>query len=79
MKDLLEPLTESEIQTLDEFLLDRFQDEDEMIGRDEGLLNISELDGFLTAHPDDPAADQAAFALANALLDLKLYQSAIEP
>ena len=29
------------------------------------------LEGFLTAYPDDPAADQAAFAAANALLDLK--------
>ena len=32
------------------------------------------LEGFLTAYPDDPAADQAAFAAANALLDLKAYK-----
>ena len=31
---------------------------------------------FLTAHPDDPAADQAAFAAANALLELKEYDKA---
>ena len=34
------------------------------------------LEGFLTAYPDDPAADQAAFAAANALLDLKAYRQA---
>lgn len=35
------------------------------------------LDGFLCAYPEDPAADQAAFSLANSLLDLELYESAI--
>ncbi len=34
------------------------------------------LESFLTAHPDDPAADQAAFAAANALLELKRYEQA---
>jgi len=34
------------------------------------------LEGFLTAHPDDPAADQAAFAAANALLEMKSYDQA---
>jgi tetratricopeptide (TPR) repeat protein len=34
------------------------------------------LEGFLTAYPDDPAADQAAFATANTLLDLKAYKEA---
>ena len=32
------------------------------------------LEGFLTAWPDDPAADQAAFASASTLLDLKAYR-----
>jgi tetratricopeptide (TPR) repeat protein len=36
------------------------------------------LEGFLTAYPDDPAADQAAFAGANALLELKAYQQATD-
>ena len=36
------------------------------------------LENFLTAHPDDPAADQASFAAANALLDLKAYAQAAE-
>jgi TolA-binding protein len=35
------------------------------------------LDDFLTAHPDDPAADQAAFAEANALLELKQFDLAV--
>jgi len=34
------------------------------------------LESFLTAYPDDPAADQAAFATANALLELKRYDPA---
>jgi len=34
------------------------------------------LEGLLTAWPDDPAADQAAFAAANALLELKEYKEA---
>ena len=32
------------------------------------------LEGFLTAWPDDPSADQAAFASASTLLDLKAYR-----
>ena len=36
------------------------------------------LESFLTAHPDDPAADQAAFAAANALLDVEAYDQAAQ-
>lgn len=35
------------------------------------------LEGFLTMYPEDPAADQASFSAANALLDLKAYKPAI--
>ncbi|MCA9214732.1 MAG: tetratricopeptide repeat protein [Planctomycetales bacterium] len=35
------------------------------------------LNDFLTAYPNDPAADQAAFSYATALLDLKQYDAAI--
>jgi uncharacterized protein YfaS (alpha-2-macroglobulin family)/tetratricopeptide (TPR) repeat protein len=35
------------------------------------------LDNFLTLNPEDPAADQAAFSLANALLELKAYRELI--
>ena len=34
------------------------------------------LEAFLSAHPQDPAADQAAFSAANALLEMKKYQVA---
>jgi len=34
------------------------------------------LEDFLTIHPEDPAADQAAFAAANVLLDLKDFPAA---
>jgi len=37
----------------------------------------SRLDAFLSAYPEDPAADEASFSLANALLDLELYGKAI--
>ncbi|HEX7375938.1 MAG TPA: tetratricopeptide repeat protein, partial [Pirellulales bacterium] len=39
---------------------------------------LSMLDGFLTAYPEDPAADQASFSLANALVELKAYRRAVE-
>ena len=34
------------------------------------------FEGFLTAYPDDPAADQAALADAGVLLDLRAYKNA---
>lgn len=34
------------------------------------------LESFLTAYPEDPAADQAAFSTANALLELEAYGQA---
>ena len=37
------------------------------------------LESFLTGYPDDPAADQAAFAAANAQLELKAYADAAPP
>ncbi|HXT61180.1 MAG TPA: alpha-2-macroglobulin family protein, partial [Pirellulales bacterium] len=38
---------------------------------------LAMLDQFLTSYPEDPAADQASFSLANALLELKAYREAI--
>lgn len=38
---------------------------------------LARLDGFLTEYPQDPAADQAAFSLASAMLDLDVYESTI--
>ena len=49
------------------------------IGKTELLQRTAAmLDAFLTTYPEDPAADQAAFALANSLLDMKGYAQAIE-
>ncbi len=39
---------------------------------------LAMLDHFLTLYPEDPAADQAAFSLANALLELKAYKDVIQ-
>jgi tetratricopeptide (TPR) repeat protein len=36
------------------------------------------LDDFLTAYPEDPAADEASFSLANGLLELKQFGAAID-
>ena len=36
------------------------------------------FESFLTAHPDDPAADEAAFAAANTLLDIDAYEQAAD-
>ncbi len=38
---------------------------------------IGRLDDFLTAWPDDPAADQASFSLASALVELESWPAAI--
>ncbi len=48
------PLTDEELDWLDEFLLDRVDDDADTDGKDEGILNISELDGFLTAVVSGP-------------------------
>lgn len=54
MDNLQEPLTEQELSRLDDFLLDRFDDEEKATDSDEGILNVSELDGFLTAVVSGP-------------------------
>ncbi len=40
-------------------------------------LAAAMLDDFLTLFPEDPTADQAAFARANALLELQAYDEAV--
>lgn len=54
MDDLYQPLDDDEIAWLEEFLLDRIHDDADNEGRDEGILDISELDGFLTAVVSGP-------------------------
>src|SRR5690554_5702605 len=54
MNSLLNPLTDEELQALDEFMLDRIDEEEDTEGKDEGLLNVSELDGMFTAIVSGP-------------------------
>lgn len=52
------PLNDEELDWLDQFLLDRIDDETDTEGKDEGMFNVSELDGFLTALVSGPAVVQ---------------------
>lgn len=49
MNPLFEPLSDAELVRLDRFLLDRIDEVAGTDGKDEGVLNISELDGLFTA------------------------------
>jgi uncharacterized protein len=57
-KDISDPLDDEELDLLDEFLLERMDDETAdriaAAGGDEGILDMSELDGFLTAIVSGP-------------------------
>ena len=48
------PLTDEECDRLDRFLLDRIDEEADTLDRDEGVLDISELDGLFTALVSGP-------------------------
>ncbi len=55
MKTLFEPLTEAEIDRLEEFLASRNDDMDgDAVADDEGILDMSELDGLFTAIVSSP-------------------------
>jgi len=54
MKDLFDPLSEEELDWLDDFLLYRIDEDSYVEGMDEGVLNVSELDGLLTAVVSGP-------------------------
>jgi yecA family protein len=54
MKDLFTPLTEQELDRLDAFLLDRIDDDEDAEDKDEGIFDISTLDGFMTAIVSGP-------------------------
>ncbi len=56
MKDLSNPLTAAEFERLDDFLLDRIDEEAETLGKDEGVLDMSELDGLFTAVVSGPVS-----------------------
>jgi len=54
LRDLFTPLSEEEMDRLDRFLLERIDEEADDEGKDEGMLDISELDGFFTAIVSGP-------------------------
>lgn len=49
------PLNDEELDWLDDFLLDRIDDDADTKGKNEGILNVSVLDGFLAALVSGPA------------------------
>jgi uncharacterized protein len=54
MNGIFTPLTDEECDRLNRFLLDRIEEEADTLGRDEGVLDISELDGLFTALVSGP-------------------------
>lgn len=54
MTDLFTPLTDNELEQLEEFLLNRFDEETDDFDKDEGVIDVSELDGFFTAIVSGP-------------------------
>ncbi len=58
MKNLFSSLNDAEIDWLDRFLLDRIDEDADTEGKDEGVLDISELDGFFTALVSGPVMIQ---------------------
>jgi len=54
MSDPFSILSEAEFERLDQFLLDRIDEDDVTKGKDEGVLDISELDGLFTAIVSGP-------------------------
>jgi uncharacterized protein len=55
MQNLFTHLTNEEMDQLGKFLLDRINEDDVTEGRDEGILDISTLDGFMTALVSGPS------------------------
>jgi len=54
MNDIFEPLSDDELNWLDDFLLDRFDEDVNVEDKDEGVIDVSELDGLLTAVVSGP-------------------------
>ncbi len=52
--DLSDPLNDEELERLQVILLDRIDEDAVVEGKDEGVLDVSELDGFLTAIVSGP-------------------------
>jgi len=56
VKNLFMPLNEKELDRLDNFLLDRIDEDLDCEGKDEGVLDLSTLDGFFTAIVSGPVS-----------------------
>ena len=54
MSEMFAILSESEIESLDQFLLNRIDEDADTEGKDEGVIDISELDGLFTAIVSGP-------------------------
>jgi uncharacterized protein len=54
MTDLTTPLSDEELDRLDRFLLDRVDEDADTTDLDEGVLDVAELDGLLTAIVSGP-------------------------
>lgn len=54
MKDLSTPLSYEEYERLDAFLLGRVDEDSDTTDKDEGVIDVSELDGLLTAIVSGP-------------------------
>lgn len=54
MTDLFTPLNNADMNQLDEFLLSRVNDDDCTADSDEGVINLSELDGYFAAIVSGP-------------------------
>ena len=58
MKNLGMPLNDAEMDRLEAFLLDRIGDDEDTEGKDEGIFDMSTLDGFFTAIVSGPNSIQ---------------------
>jgi uncharacterized protein len=56
MQDLVTPLSDEEYDRLGEFLLERIDDDADTTDKDEGVLDITELDGLFTAIVSGPVS-----------------------
>ena len=54
MENIFEPLDDDELEWLDHFLLYRIEEDADCEGKDEGVLDLSELDGLMTAVVSGP-------------------------
>ena len=59
MQDLITPLSDEEYERLDRFLLERIDEDADATDKDEGVLDVSELDGLFTAIVSGPERFEA--------------------